>query len=140
MITRYGNLFLAAFLGVAATPCLARAAEPFSEVAEKANKKMVKVFGAGGFSRLNNYGTGIVISPDGHILTVASQLLDTSDLVVHTYDGRRLKAQVLAVEPELDAAVIKIRLEGKKIDEPNGLNLPYYDFAAEAKLPHAEVG
>jgi serine protease Do len=140
MITRYGNLFLAAFLGIVASPCLAHAADPFSDVAEKANKKMVKVFGAGGFSRLNNYGTGIVISPDGHILTVASQLLDTSDLVVHTYDGRRLKAQVLAVEPELDAAVIKIRLEGKKIDEPNGLNLPYYDFAAEAKLPHAEVG
>ena len=32
--------------------------------------------------------------PDGHILTVASQLLDTSDLVVHLYDGQRMKAQV----------------------------------------------
>jgi serine protease Do len=140
MITRYGNLFLAAFLGAVATPCLTHAAEPFSEAAEKANKKMVKVFGAGGFSRLNNYGTGIVISPDGHILTVASQLLDTSDLVVHTYDGRRLKAQVLAVEPDLDAAIIQIRVEGKKPGEPTGLNLPYYDFAEEAKRQHAEVG
>ena len=47
------------------------------------------------------------------MLTVASQLLDTSDLVVHLYDGQRLKAQVVVVEPELDAAIIKIRAEGK---------------------------
>jgi S1-C subfamily serine protease len=140
MTTRYGNLFLAAVLAATAAPSLARAADPFSDVAEKSNQKLVKVFGAGGFSRLNNFGTGIIISPDGHILTVASQLLDTSDLVVHLYDGRRLKAQVIVVEPELDAAIIQIRVEGKKINEPNGLNLAYYDFAAESKRPHAEVG
>ncbi len=140
MITRYGTLFLAAFVTVTATANPARAADPFNEVADKANQKLVKVFGAGGFSRLNNYGTGIIISPDGHILTVASQLLDTSDLVVHLYDGRRLKAQVMVVEPELDAAIIKVRLEGKKLEEPTGLNLQYYDFVEAAKRPPAEVG
>lgn len=118
----------------------AQADQPFTALAEKANQKMVKVFGAGGFARLNNYGTGILISPDGHILTVASQLLDTSDLVVHLYDGQRLRAQVLVIEPELDAAIIKIRLDGKKIDEPNGLNLDYFDLIAAAKRPPAQVG
>ncbi|MCE9562310.1 MAG: S1C family serine protease [Planctomycetes bacterium] len=140
MTTRYGNWLLAALLAVPFTATPARAADPFNELAEKTNQKMVKVFGAGGFSRLNNYGTGIIISPDGHILTVASQLLDTSELVVHLYDGQRLKAQVLAVEPELDAAIIKIRLDGKKIEEPNGLKLDYFDFAEAAKRPHAETG
>lgn len=115
-------------------------AAPITEIADKANQKLVKLFGAGGFSRLNNYGTGIIISPDGHILTVASQLLDTSDLVVHLYDGRRLKAQVLAVEPELDAAIVKIKIEGKKINEPTGLDLDYFDFLEAAKKPHAETG
>src|SRR4051812_37038176 len=123
MTTRPGTLIVAAFVAAAAFPAAGRAADPFNELAEKTNQKMVKVFGAGGFSRLNNYGTGIIISPDGHVLTVASQLLDTSELVVHLYDGRRLKAQVIVVEPELDAAIIKIRVEGKKIEEPTGLNL-----------------
>ncbi len=140
MTTRYGTYILAALFAIPFATTPARAADPFNELAEKTNQKMVKVFGAGGFSRLNNYGTGIIISPDGHILTVASQLLDTSELVVHLYDGQRLKAQVLAVEPELDAAIIKIRLEGKKIEEPTGLNLAYFDFAEAAKRPHAETG
>jgi serine protease Do len=136
MTTRTAALAAAALL--AAAP--ARAADPFSEVAEKANQKLVKMFGAGGFSRLNNYGTGIIISAEGHVLTVASQLLDTSELVVHLYDGRRLKAQVLATEPELDAAIVKIKVDGKKADEPTGLNLDYFDFAEAAKRPPAQPG
>lgn len=139
MTTRLGSLVCAAVVALG-TPTQSLASDPFSELAEKTNMKMVKIFGAGGFARLNNYGTGILISKDGHILTVASQILDTTDLVVHLYDGQRLRAQVLVVEPELDAAIIKIRLEGKKIDEPNGLNLDYFDIAAAAKRPHAEVG
>jgi len=138
MRTRY--VALIAFTLAFALPARGAAADSFNELAEKTNQKMVKVFGAGGFSRLNNYGTGIIISPEGHILTVASQLLDTSELVVHLYDGRRLKAQVLVVEPELDAAIIKIRVEGKKIDEPAGLDLAYFDFAEAAKRPNATTG
>lgn len=137
MFTR--TLFVAAVAAVALVPG-APAADPFADTVKTANKKLVKIFGAGGFARLNNYGTGILVSKDGHILTVASQILDTSDLVVHTYDGQRLNAQVLATEPELDAALIKIRLDGKKIDEPNGLDLDYFDFFEAAKRPPAEAG
>jgi S1-C subfamily serine protease len=139
MMTRKHTLCLAMVLCLA-MPAPAPAADPLDELAAKANKKMVKLFGAGGFARLNNFGSGIVISPDGHVLTVASQLLDTSELVVHLYDGRRLKAQVLAIEPQLDAALVQIRVEGKKAGEPTGLNLDYFDFAADAKKPPAEVG
>jgi S1-C subfamily serine protease len=137
MLTR--TLFVAAVAAVALVPG-APAADPFADTVKTANRKLVKVFGAGGFQRLNNYGTGILVSKDGHILTVASQLLDTSELVVHTYDGQRLKAQVLATEPELDAALIKIRLDGKKIDEPNGLDLDHFDFFEAAKRPPAQTG
>src|SRR5258707_3331648 len=119
-------------------PSLAEAADPFDKVCDDVNTKMVKVFGAGGFSRLNNFGTGIIISKEGHILTVASQLLDTSDLVVHLYDGRRLRADVMVVEQELDAAILRIRMDGKKPGEPTGLDLPFFDFAEAAKRPTAE--
>lgn len=121
-------------------PGFASAADPFDKVCDEVNTKMVKLFGAGGFSRLNNFGTGIIISKDGHILTVASQLLDTSELVVHLYDGRRLRAEVMVIEQELDAAILRIRVEGKKPEEPTGLDLPFFDFAEAAKRPSAAPG
>jgi serine protease Do len=140
MSIRLSAWIVAAIVAAGAIPSRSMAADPFNEVAEATNKKLVKLFGAGGFSRLNNFGTGIIISKDGYVLTVASQLLDTSDLVVHLFDGQRMKAQVVVVEPELDAAIIKIRGEGKKLEEPLDFDLPYYDFAEAAKRPRAEVG
>ena len=140
MFTRYTLVGLVAVAAAFATPSAASAADPLADVVEKANRKLVKVFGAGGFARLNNYGTGIVISKDGYILTVASQLLDTSDLVVHLYDGQRLKAQVIVTEPQLDVALIKVRVDGKKIDEPNGLDLDYFDFEEAVKRTPAAPG
>lgn len=131
---------LAALLILTLLPSPAAAADPFNEVSEKVNSKMVKLFGAGGFSRLTNFGTGVVISPDGHILTVASQLLDTSELVVHLYDGRRMTAAVMVVEPELDAAILKIKVEGKKLEDPTNLELPFFDFAEAVKRPQAQPG
>src|SRR5436190_11852698 len=113
--------------------------DPFPVVADKVNQKVVKIFGAGGFRSVTNYGTGILISPDGHILTVASQLLDTSEIIVHLYDGRRVVATTLVVEPELDCAILKIKVEGKKPDEKTNLDLPFYDLPAAAKEPPAKV-
>src|SRR5262249_171503 len=128
MITRYRTPLFAAILAVA-TPTVGRAEEPLNDVFEKANHKMVKIFAAGGFARVKSSGTGMLISKEGYILTAASQLLDTSELVVHLYDGQRFKAQTIVLEPELDAAILKIRLEGKKPEDPTGLDLPYFDFA-----------
>ena len=131
---------LLAIVSFIASPSFSRAADPFADTCDAVNSKMVKLFGAGGFQRLNSFGTGIVISPDGHILTAANQLLDTSELVVHLYDGRRLRAEVIAMEPELDAAILRIKIEGKKSTEPTGLDLPFFDFAAEVKRKPAEPG
>src|SRR5439155_20370115 len=102
MCTRYRTLILAA-AAVALSPAAAPAADPVEKVCRDVNTKMVKIFGAGGFQRLNSFGSGIVISPEGHILTVANPLIDNrgQTIVVHLYDGRRMKAVVLAVEREL---------------------------------------
>jgi serine protease Do len=118
----------------------AAAADPFVEVSGQTNQKMVKIFGAGGFRGATNYSTGILVSSDGHFLTVASQTLDTSELIVHLSDGRRMKAAVLVTEPELDVALCQIKVDGKKPGEPTGLKLPHFDFEAEAKKPLGEAG
>jgi S1-C subfamily serine protease len=140
MFTRFAALPLVAAAVLALAPARGRAADPLTDVAAQVNQRMVKVFGAGGFARLSAFGTGIVISPDGHILTAAGHLLDTPELVVHLYDGRRMRAQVLVVEPELDAAIIKIRLDGQKLEDPTGLELPYFDLVEAARRPMAQPG
>ena len=106
--------------------------QAFTTVAGQVNKKMVKLFGAGGFKGLPSYGTGILVSPDGFILTVNNHILATTDLRVHLYDGRFYHAKVVAKEPELDVALVKIEEE---VD-----NLPHFDFAKEAARPLAGAG
>ena len=100
--------------------------------AAKVNPKLVKLFGAGGFKGLPSYGTGILISPKGYILTVNNHILTTSDLRVHVYDGRAFHAKVIATERDLDLAILKMEEE---VDF-----LPHYDLAAVSKQPMAEAG
>lgn len=111
----------------------ARTQDSFAKTSDDVNRKMVKLFGSGGFKGLASYGSGVLVSKEGHILTVASHLLDTQDLRVHLYDGRRYHAKVLVIEPELDAALVKI--EDDKLEA-----LPFFDVAESGKLPVSQTG
>jgi serine protease Do len=128
------NLFrlLACLVVLSALGSLSRAQGPLTATAEKVNSKMVKLFGIGGFKGLPSYGTGIVVSPEGHILTVNNHILINPGILVHLYDGRQYQAKVIAREPELDVALLKI-------DEPV-VALPCYEFEKEAARPMAENG
>ena len=119
---------------VALAACVTQlsAQQPLTSVSRDVNKKLVKLYGAGGFKGLPSYGTGILVSPNGYILTVNSTILNTADLRVGLYDGRFIhNARVVYKEPELDVALIKV--DG--VDK-----LPYYDFAKAAAAPVAEPG
>src|SRR6266487_1113319 len=109
-----------------------QAQDPVTKTAAEVNKKMVKLFGIGGFKGLPSYGSGIVVSKQGHILTVNNHILINPGILVHLYDGRQYQAKVLAREPELDVALLKID------EEVNLFN--YYDFDKEAGRPMAENG
>jgi serine protease Do len=54
MFTRYTLCALLALGSALSAPASASAADPFAGQVEEANKKLVKLFGAGGFSRLNS--------------------------------------------------------------------------------------
>jgi serine protease Do len=108
------------------------AQQSFTPTAREVNRRLVKLFGAGGFKGLPSYGTGVIISPKGYLLTVNNHILSTSDLRVHLYDGRSYHAKVAAREPDLDLAVLKIE---EDVDF-----LPYYDLELAAKRPLAEPG
>jgi serine protease Do len=123
----------AALLAWAVTPSCAE--ESFAKVSEKVNPKLVKLFGSGGIKGLASYGTGILISPDGYILTVNSHILDTQDLRVHLYDGTRYHGKLVTIEPELDIAILKIGDDKVKVE-----GLDYFDVAEAAKRGPADPG
>src|SRR4051812_3034368 len=127
---RYSFL-LVCTMALAAVPAPA-SAQSTREAIENTQPKIVKLFGAGGLKNLAAYGTGIIISPEGHIATVWSHVLDTDQLTVVLHDGRKFRAAVLGAEPQLDLAVLKL--------EADNLQLPYFDLADSATAdPGARV-
>ena len=81
--------------------------------------KVVKIFGAGGGKNLQAYGSGFLVSSEGHIVTVWSHILDSDTVSVVLHDGRRFEGKVIGAEPPLDLAVLKIEAEG----------LPFFDLS-----------
>lgn len=70
-------------------------------------------------------GTGFVISEDGFILTNKHVVADEeADYTVILNDGRKFKAEILARDPILDVAVVKIKVE----------NLPVVELGNSANL------
>lgn len=96
-------------------------AQSTSEAIATVSPKVVKIFGAGGKKNLYAYGSGFLVSPEGHIATVWSHILDGDTVNVVLHDGRRYEGRVLGAEPQLDLAVIKIDAD----------DLPYFDVANE---------
>jgi S1-C subfamily serine protease len=90
---------------------------------ERTQAKMVKIYGAGGYRGLGSYQSGMLISPQGHILTAYSHVLDTDYITAYLADGRKFEAKLLGADPRLDAAVLKIDAD----------DLPYFDLDRAAK-------
>lgn len=95
----------------------------FSEVVRQVQPKLVKIYGAGGFRGLEAYQSGFLISADGYIATVWSYVLDTDAIHAVLDDGRRFDAKLLAADPRLDLAVLKIEAQ----------NLPHFDLSQHAQ-------
>ncbi|MFQ3651465.1 MAG: S1C family serine protease [Gemmataceae bacterium] len=107
----------------------------FTAVAQQVNRKVVKVFGAGGFRGLVSYGTGVFINKEGYFLTINSHILDTRDLRIHTYDGTRYHCEVVCREPELDIALCKIKWGAR----PGEIE-DYFDIDAALKREPLKAG
>jgi S1-C subfamily serine protease len=71
-------------------------------------EKVVKVYGAGGARGLESYQSGIIIDNSGHILTSWSTVLDVAKVRIVTFDGRRLDATMVGMDPQNELAVLKI--------------------------------
>jgi serine protease Do len=105
------------------------AAAPLRATIRAAQRKVVKIYGAGGVRGLEAYQSGILISPEGHVLTALSYVLDTDELTVVLDDGRKFTPELLGVDQVSELAVLKLPVK----DE----TLPSFDLASAAK---ADVG
>lgn len=58
-------------------------------------------------------GSGVIISPEGYIVTNNHVVEESTDITVTTFDGKEHPAKVVGTDPKTDLAVIKI--EGDKL-------------------------
>ena len=97
---------LLAFSGVTA----AAAQDTLNALAQQINLRVVKIYG-GEAGLLAGYGSGVLVSSDGQIVTVLSALLDSSNLRVELASGRQLPARVVARDPQRRLALLQIAAE-----------------------------
>ena len=64
----------------------------------------------------SSLGSGVLVSPEGYILTNHHVISDADDIDVALSDGRKVKAQIIGSDPETDIAVLKI--EAKQLPTP----------------------
>jgi serine protease DegQ len=56
-------------------------------------------------------GSGVIVSPEGYLLTNNHVIEGADDVEVQLPDGRQTKAEVVGSDPETDVAVLKITLD-----------------------------
>ena len=72
----------------------------------------------------SSLGSGVLVSPEGIILTNHHVINDADDIDVALSDGRKVKAKIIGSDPETDIAVLKI--EAKQLPTP--ITLGKMDF------------
>jgi serine protease Do len=66
----------------------------------------------GGKETVRGLGSGVIVSPDGYILTNNHVVQGASKLTVALSDKKRLDAKIVGTDPQTDVAVIKVDAEG----------------------------
>jgi len=79
--------------------------------------------------KLRGLGSGVIISPDGYIITNNHVVEEADELKVLLNDEREFTAKLIGTDPKTDVAVIKIEAE----------NLPTVTLADSAKLRVGDV-
>ncbi|HEU0178001.1 MAG TPA: DegQ family serine endoprotease [Blastocatellia bacterium] len=77
--------------------------------------------------REQGLGSGVIVSPDGYILTNNHVIEGANEIKVYTSDKREMKARVIGADPKTDIAVVKVEQK----------NLPTLALADSAQ---AQVG
>jgi S1-C subfamily serine protease len=94
-------------------------------VVADAAKRVVKIHGAGGFRGLEAYQSGCLVTPQGHVVTAMSTVLDSEEIDCVLDDGRRFPAKVVGIDPRRELALLRIE----------GEDFPSFDLLAAEPPP-----
>lgn len=106
-------------------------ASAFDPAIEALLPRVVKLYGLKAGANAG-YGTGVLISPDGFVLTVNSLLIDARKLKVVTADGVNREATILRRDPKRQLALLKLT---PKESDTTTTPPPYFDLGCEAATP-----
>ncbi|MCU0990271.1 MAG: Do family serine endopeptidase [Xanthomonadales bacterium] len=80
--------------------------------------------------RVSNLGSGVIVSPNGFVLTNHHVVEGAEDIEVSMNDGRNFRARIVGTDPESDVAVLQIEA---------GARLPAVTFARPESLQVGDV-
>jgi len=132
------SLFLIASAGV-------RAQSGFDRAIDTTLQRVVKLYGLKVGQQVG-YGTGTIVSAEGHVLTVYSLLLESKKLRAVTSDGHRYHAKLVNFDRETQLALIKMT---KSMDGDGAGavgSFPFFDLACtnsrevDSSLPKCDAG
>ena len=125
-------LFIFAWLLIPSPSSAATCNKAFSEIFNDVSASVVRVFvvAIDPYSSLERVqlgvGTGLVIDDDGHIVTNAHVVYETSEIIVSVDDDDMQPAEIVGIDPITDLAVIKVitprqRFQKAKLGRSNKL-------------------
>ena len=79
--------------------------------------------------REKSLGSGVIVSPEGYILTNNHVVDHATEVMVTMHDKREFKARVVGTDPRTDVAVLKI----------DGSNFPFLTLADSSKLAVGDI-
>jgi len=123
---------------------LARGGE-FDPAIDTLLPRLVKIYGLS-VGREAGYGTGVIVSKDGMVLTVLSLILDARHIRVVTSDGTRYTAEVIRRDPKLQLALLQVRPasfdggdSGRGAGSEKPGPFPFFDVTQAASEAEAET-
>ena len=96
-------------LPAAAQPLPEPEKDPVQKTLKRVFPAVVKVYGAGGFTGVPGYGTGVIVHERGFVLTTWSIALKTDGLKFVTHDGKRYQAVLWRADPGLGIALLRAK-------------------------------
>lgn len=109
----------------------------FDRAIEAASERVVKLYGLGA-GQQKGYGTGVIVSEDGLVLTVFSLLIDAQRLRAVTADGTRYDVDVVHRDSPRQLALLKLKSSQDQAsigeDASHRLSFAFFDLSQETRL------